>query len=367
MKIICEKDELVKGSQITSTVVPPRSTLPILSNFLLEAEGTQLKLSSTDLEVGVTCFIKGEVIKEGSITIPAKRFGDIIRELPEKQPIEIKADDTNQVSIRCGKAHFTLMGLSKADYPVLPVFPQENFTLNRDTMKAMFRKAAFAVSTDETRYVLNGVYMLVEKGTVKLVSTDGRRLAFISRDAADKKIQRSAIIPTKAVNELQRVLNSDEKGDEVTVGITENQIAFKAGNITIISRLIEGSFPNYDQVIPKKHDVQVKLNVKETLQAVRQMSTLALDKASAIRFTFAKNTLRISASAQGLGSGEAEIDVEYTGQLLEIAFNPQFLIDILKNSDDDVVIMELTGSLNPALVHPVKDANYLCVVMPMRL
>jgi DNA polymerase-3 subunit beta len=231
----------------------------------------------------------------------------------------------------------------------------------------MFRKAAFAVSTDETRYVLNGVYMQVEKGLIKLVSTDGRRLAFISREAGDKKIQRSAIIPTKAVNELQRMLNSDEKGEDVLVGISDNQIAFKVGSVTIISRLIEGSFPNYDQVIPKKHEVQIKLSVKEALQAVRQMSTLAMDKASAIRFTFAKNTLRISASAQGLGSGEAEIDIEYNGQLLEIAFNPQFLIDILKNSDDDVVAMELTGSLNPALVRPMKDPNYLCVVMPMRL
>ena len=367
MKIICEKDELVKGSQITQTVVPPRSTLPILSNFLLEAENNQLKLSSTDLEVGVTCFIKGEVVKEGAITMPAKRFGDIIRELPEGQPIEIKSDDTNQVSIRCGKSHFSLMGLSKVDYPVLPTFPAENFTLSREMLKTMFRKAAFAVSTDETRYVLNGVYMMIEKGTIKLVSTDGRRLAYISREAADKTIQRTAIIPTKAVNELQRILNTDEKGDDVKVGITENQIAFNVGSITIISRLIEGSFPNYEQVIPKKHDVQVKLKVKETMQAVRQMSTLSLDKASAIRFTFGKNTLRISASAQGLGSGEAELDIEYSGPLLEIAFNPIFLIDILKNADDDTVAMELTGSLNPALVHPMKDPQYQCVVMPMRL
>jgi DNA polymerase-3 subunit beta len=368
MKVICEKDELARGAQIVQTVVSPRSTLPILSNFLLETEGQQLKLSSTDLEVGVTCYIKGEVVKEGSITIPAKRFSDIIRELPSGQNIEIKADDTNQINLRSGKSHFMLMGLPKSDYPVLPDFPQEkNFKVSKQALKTMLRRTSFAVSTDETRYVLNGVYMLVEDGQLKLVATDGRRLAFVSRSGLDKKLQHKAIIPTKAVNEVLRILSAEEKDEDVTIGITENQVAFRIGDVTILSRLIEGTFPNYDQVIPKKHDEQIKLNVKDTLSAVKQMSLLTSDKTSSVKFVFGKNTLRITASAQGLGSGEVELDIDHSGATLDIAFNPAFLIDILKNVDEEAVTFGLTNSLNPALVSPAGDKSYICVVMPMRI
>lgn len=368
MKVICGKDELMRGSQIVQTVVSPRSTLPILSNFLFETDGTQLKLSSTDLEVGVSCYIKGEIAKEGSITIPAKRFADIIKELPGSENIEIKADDTNQINIRCGKSHFVLMGLPKAEYPVLPDFPQEKtFSVAKSLLKSMLRRTAFAVSTDETRYVLNGVYLVADEGTLKLVATDGRRLALISRDGIDKKIKHKAIIPTKAVNEVMRILSADEKDGEVTIGITENQIAFRVDNITIISRLIEGTFPNYDQVIPKKHEVQIKLNVKDALSAVRQMSLLTADKASTVKFLFGKNVLRITASSHGLGSGEVELDIEHAEPQLEIAFNPSFIIDILKNVEDSDVHFSLTNSLNPALISPAGDKSYLCVVMPMRI
>jgi DNA polymerase III subunit beta len=368
MKVLCEKDELLRGTQIVQSIVSARSTLPILSNFLFEAEGQTIKLSSTDLEVGVSCFIKGEITKEGSITIPAKRFADIVRELPESKQIEIRADETNQISIKCGKSHFILMGLPKSEYPVLPDFPDEKtFKIQKTLLKTMFRRTSFAVSTDETRYVLNGVYLIAENGFLKFVATDGRRLAYISRECIDKKFAHRAIIPTKSVNEVQKILSSEEKDSEVKIGVTENQIAFQIENITILSRLIEGAFPNYEQVIPKKHESQIKVNVKEALSAVRQMSLLTSDKASTVKFLFAKNMLRISAQAQGLGSGESEIDIEYSGANLEIAFNPGFLIDILKNTDDDTVIFELTNSLNPALLSPSNDKNYLCVVMPMRL
>ena len=368
MKVLCEKDELLRGTQIVQSVVSARSTLPILSNFLFEAEGQIIKLSSNDLEVGVCCYIKGEISKEGSITIPAKRFGDIIRELSDTKQIEIRADETNQISIRCGKSHFILMGLPKSEYPVLPDFPEEKtFKIQKSLLKSMLRRTAFAVSTDETRYVLNGVYLIAENGSLKFVSTDGRRLAYISRDCIDKKFSHRAIIPTKSVNEVQKILGAEEKESEVRIGVTENQIAFQIDNITILSRLIEGAFPNYEQVIPKKHETQIKVNVKETLSAVRQMSLLTSDKASAVKFLFGKNVLRITAQAQGLGSGESEIDIEHSGANLEIAFNPGFLIDILKNTDDEFVHFELTNSLNPALLSPMNDKNYLCVVMPMRL
>lgn len=368
MKVICSKDELVKGAQIVQTIVSPRSTLPILSNFLFETEDKRIKLSSTDLEVGVSCYIKGEIVNEGSVTIPAKRFGDIIRELPNDKDIEIKANEMNQINIRCGKSHFILMGLPKADYPVLPTFSKEEmFNLSETMLKTILRRTSFAASTDETRYILNGVYILIEKGLLKVVATDGRRLAYINTNNIDKNIKQKAIIPTKAVNELQRVLSSENGKSGVNVGISDNQIVFNVDSVTVISRLIEGTYPNYEQVIPKSNDLKIKMKTKDTLSAVKQMALLVSDKTSVVKFLFGKNVLKMSASAQGLGSGEVELDVEHSGKNLEIAFNPAFLIDILKNIDEDEFFIELTSSLNPAVVKPSNNKDYLCVIMPMRV
>lgn len=368
MKIICGKDELLRGTQIIQTVVSPRSTLPILSNFLFETEGNRIKLCSTDLEVGVTCYIKGEIIKEGAITIPAKRFGDIVREMPDNVSIEITSDNSNQIDIKFGKSHFVLEGLPKNDYPIMPKFPEEkSVKIPSGILRTMLRRTSFAVSNDETRYVLNGVFVSVENGVLRFVATDGRRLAFISREGIDKKIEHKAIVPAKAVNEIQKILFGEEKEQEIKIGLAENQIAFQIDSITVISRLIEGTFPNYEQVIPKKHDTEIKISVKEALQAVRQMSILASDKAFIVKFLFAKNILKVSASSSGLGSGEVELDAEYSGTNLEIAFNPAFLIDILRNVDEDYVYFNLTSPLNPALIRPVTDKNYICVVMPMRV
>lgn len=367
MKILCGREDLIKGSQIVQTIVSPRSTLPILSNFLLETDGSQIKLSSTDLEIGVSCHVKAEVRKEGSVTIPAKRFGDIIRELPADTDIEISTDDASQVNIKCLRSKFNLMGLPKTDYPVLPAFPKDNvFTLKSEVLRSMLKQTSFAVSGDESRYVLNGVFFLVEGGMIRVVATDGRRLAFIQRNAPENKMKAKAIIPTKAVNEIQRVLANDDPASDVKIGITDNQIAFQTSSITLISRLIEGTFPNYEQVIPKKSEIQITLNVKETFAAVRQMALLASDKASIITFSFSRNLLRINASAQGLGSGESEIAVEYAGANLDIAFNPVFLIDVFKNLSEDQVSLELTNGFNPAVIRTVKDKHYLCVVMPIR-
>lgn len=368
MKVICGKEELLRGTQIVQTVVSPRSTLPILSNFLFEAENEKIKLSSTDLEVGVSCYISGEIVKEGSITIPAKRFGDIIRELPEGNEIEIRADETNQISVKSGKSQFLIMGLPKSDYPVLPLFPEDKiFSIPQTQLKAMLRRTSFAVSTDETRYVLNGVYLIAEEGELKLIATDGRRLAYTARKNIDKKASYRAIIPTKAVNEVGRILSAQEGEGDAVVGITENQVAFKIGSITILTRLIEGTFPNYEQVIPKKHERQIKLRTKETLSAVKQTSLLTSDKTSTIKFTFGKNILRVSASTQGFGSGEVEMEIDHPGSTLEISFNPAFLIDVLKNVDEDEILLGLTNSLTPALIQPLNDKDYLCVVMPVRL
>jgi len=373
MKVICGKDELMKGIQTVSPVASSKSTLPVLSNFLFETEGDKIKLSSTDLEIAVKCHIKGEIVEEGGITIPAKRFADIIKELSPDSEIDIKADDTNQINIKSGKSKFTLMGISKSEYPVIPEFPKENnFTVKKDAFASMLRKTSFAVSKDSQRYVLNGVYFIAEDKNLKMVATDGRRLAYVVTDGIDAKIKGKAIVPTKAVSDMLRLISGAEKVEDVKIGIAENQCAVEIGDITFLSTLIEGVFPNYEQVIPKKTESKVKLGVKDTLTAVKQMALLtgdrlSSDRSSAVKFHIGSNVLRISASTAGLGSGEVEIAIDYKGEPAEINFNPNFIKEVLQNIDEENVSFEFTNALNPATLAPEKDKNYLCVVMPMRV
>ncbi|MDR1104494.1 MAG: DNA polymerase III subunit beta [Endomicrobium sp.] len=376
MRVICGKEELSKGIQTISPVASSKSTLPVLSNFLFETEEGKIKLSSTDLEIAVKCYIKGEILEEGGITIPAKRFSDIIKELSSGNEIDIKADETNQINITSGKSKFNLMGISKSEYPVIPDFPSENnFTIKREIFASLLKKTVFAVSKDAQRYVLNGVYFILEENILKMAATDGRRLAYVTTNevkGVKPQTKIKVIVPTKAITDILRLLSSDIKAEDIKIGITGNQIALEIEDITFLSTLIEGIFPNYEQVIPKTSEIKVKLNVKDTLSAVKQMALLTADKissdrSSAVKFYFNSNILRISASTAGLGSGEVEIEIDYKAEPTEINFNPNFIKEVLQNIDEESIIFEFKNSLNPATIVPEKDKNYLCVVMPMRV
>ena len=373
MKVICGKEELIKGIQIISPAPSSKNTLPVLSNFLFETKGNKIKLSSTDLEVAISCYVKGEIIKEGEITIPAKRFADIVKELSSDNEIEIRADEANHIDIISGRSKFNLMGISKTEYPVIPESPKESsFTVKKEIFASMLKKTIFAASRDSQRYVLNGVYFIVKDSQLKMVATDGRRLAYIKTiDIVQSGIEGKAIVPTKAIGNMLRLLSSDLKSENIQVGITNNRISVEIDDITLLSTLVEGLFPNYEQVIPKKPKLKVKLDVKNTLAAVRQMALLVdnpipSDVSSSIKFHFSPNLLRISASSAGIGSGETELEIEYKSEVAEINFDPKFIKEVLQNIDEDFLIFEFTDSLNPALMFPEKHRDYLCVVMPMR-
>jgi DNA polymerase-3 subunit beta len=373
MKVICGKDELLRGIQIVSPVASSKNTLPVLSNFLFETDTDKIKLSSTDLETAVQCYIKGEIVEEGAITIPAKRFADIVKELYSDQEIEIKADDTNQINIKSGNSKFNLMGISHKEYPVIPTFPKDNnIIIKKDILISMIKKTIFAVSKDAQRYVLNGIYIIIEDNKLKMVSTDGRRLAYIQDNNLQTNIKGKAIVPSKAMTDILRLLTSDPHLETIKIVLTDNQIALDMNGVTFLSTLIEGIFPSYEQVIPKTTESKIKLNVKNTLASVKQMALLTADKISsdrsaAVKFYFSTNNLKISASTAGLGSGEVELEIEYTGQLAEINFNPNFIKEVLQNIDEEFAIFEFKNALNPVKISPENDKNYLCVVMPMRV
>jgi DNA polymerase III subunit beta len=367
MQIVCSKAELVKGIQIVQSAVSTKSTLPVLSNILLETKNNQLKLASTDLEVGVRCVIKAEVVQEGALTVPAKTFSDFVRTLQENQEIKIKTEDTTRMEIRCGKTRCVLLGLPKEDFPVLPEFPEQNaLSIEAKTLQEMIKKTSFSVSTDETRYILNGIYLILNEGIARMVATDGRRLAFIARPIEDKKLSISAIIPSKAIREIDRLLANEAGTEKVKISITENQVAFKAGETVVISRLIEGHFPNYEQVIPKTTDIRSQVATKDLLTMTQRAALGTGDRGGAVKLVLEKGRLRALGSAQGRVEVEDEIPVDYAGTNLEIAFNPLFMLDVLKNIDSTQALLEFTSALNPGVIRPVGDDQMLSVIMPMR-
>ena len=369
MQIVCSKAELLKGIQIVQSAVSSKSTLPVLSNILIETKTNQLKLAATDLEVGVRCFVKAEVVKEGALTVPAKTFSDFVKTLPDNQEIKITTEDATRMEVRSGKTRCVLLGLPKEDFPVLPEFPEDNsVAMEAKTLLEMIRKTSFAASTDETRYILNGVYFILDKGIARMVATDGRRLSYMARPVQEKKTNVSVIIPSKAIREVERLLVTEGLGaDVVKISVTENQVAFKLLDTVVISRLIDGHFPNYDQVIPKSAEIRVQLAAKDLLTMTQRAALGSGDRGGAVRFILEKGRLRATGSAQGRVEVEDELPVEYTGANLEIAFNPQFVLDVLKNGDASQVWLELTTSLNPGVIRPVGDDQMLSVIMPMRV
>jgi len=374
MQINCRRDELSRGVQTVQAVVGTKSTLPVLANVLMEAKGNKMEMTATDLEVGIKCSINVEVIEPGAITVPARTLSEVVRELPAED-IKIRVGEGNRVEINSGQAVFNLMGLPKEDYPVLPKFKGDGeFSIEGKLLGEMIKKTIFSVSQDETRYVLCGIYFQVAKGKVTMVSTDGRRLSYISKDIGiDKKKEAKVIIPTKAVNELNRILaqletrEGAQEGSKVKVNIEENQVGFVIDDTILISRLIEGHFPNYEQVIPRTSAITLRIRSEELLQATKRVALLTTGKSNSIRYSLKKNKLIISATTEGLGDARDVVGIDYAGEEMEIAYNPQFLIDVLRNIGCEEVFFELTNSLNPCLIRPTGEEDYISIVMPMRI
>ncbi len=367
MKINCSTEELSKGVQTIQSALSARTTLPILLNFLIETEKSKLKLISTDLQMGVKHYIKAEIENEGSVTIPAKKFSDILHTLQPGQDVFLSIDDDNRVLLKCGRSRFVINGSPKSEYPVLPEFNKSaSFEVPAGELAAMVKKTIFAASSDETRYVLNGVYWVGSEGRLEMVATDGRRLATAAADILPKDKEFRAIIPTKILHELIRLVNSLDNADKkISVSITENQIAFQTAETTMLSRLVEGSFPNYEQVIPSKKDVIVDIETKALQTITKQAALCSQDRSGSVKFTFKKGKLHVSASSQTLEFDD-EIPIDYKADDFVIAFNPQYVLEGLKAMDSDIVQIGLTTPVNPALIEPKGDTGYKYVVMPMR-
>jgi len=363
MKFTVSKEALLDGLQKVQHVVSSRTTLPILSNVLLVAADGRLRLTTTDLDVGITGVVPANVSRDGATTLPAKRLVNIIRELPASE-VEISVDAKNIASIQCGPSFFKIIGLSQDDFPPLPDFQgAKEFRIPQALLRDGLKKTGYAISTDETRYVLNGIFTSFRDGKLTLVATDGRRLAMVENDLEYPASQETdVIVPTKAVQELQRLLGQE---GEVLVSLSDNQISFAVGESLLVSKLIEGNYPNYRQVIPGDSNERVELPREATLETVRRVSLLSSDKSNSVKLVFTANQVEVTANSPDVGEARETMEVVYGGREMQIAFNPEFLKAPLQNLEEETVYLDLIDEMSPGVVRI--DSSFLYVIMPMRV
>ena len=362
MKFQIDKDVFQEALNQVQHVVSTRTTLPILSNVLIEADELGLQLSTTDLDVTITKRISANISETGSTTLPARRLASIVRELPTSE-IDFEVSD-DAATVRSGPSFFKILGLPATEFPALGEFGEaKEFAIDQKLLKEALRKTSYAISTDETRYVLNGVNCLIGEGMLTLVATDGRRLAMVEQDLEFPAGNETAvIIPTKAVNELQRLL---EDSGELKVSLTDSQAAFELNDSNLITKLIEGNYPNFRQVIPGNANHRVTVEREVFHSAVKRVSLLANEKTNSIKFTFEDHRLAISSNSPEIGEAEEVIDVRYDGPKIVVAFNPEFVMAPLRNLDQDEVFIDLIDESSPGVIKI--DEPFLYVIMPMRV
>jgi DNA polymerase-3 subunit beta len=366
MRVQCSQEHLLREVQIVSRAISSRASMPILGNILLAAEDETLKTTATDLELGIESRINATVQEAGNITVPARIFTDIVSNLPASTvTIDVNEGDT-RTRITSGSIKFEILGLPAADFPLMPSNGGDPVVqIDAGLLRTMIRQTSFAVSADETRPFLTGVYMVLEDGDGRLVATDGGRLALRKARLSSIKGKVAAIVPSKTMAELVRVLGGAE--GEVTVASYENQLIFTVGGMRFVSRLIAGQFPPYEKVIPEEFKQRIKVGTERLLRAVRRASITARDSANVVRMSAAEGTLTISSNTPEVGKAQEEIDVQSEGETIQVAFNAKFLLDALVNMDAPEIMFDLTGPLSPGVIRPVDHADYLYVLAPVRV
>lgn len=374
MKLSIPKNDIQRGLARIQSIVEKRNTMPILANVLIEAsEGTRddaLSLAATDLEVGIRSTHPAEVEKPGAITVSAKKLYEIVRELPE-EPVHMTVAPNAYLGIRCARAEFSIAGSAAEEYPSLPTVSPSNMTIvHAAVLSEMIEKTMYAACVDETRYNLNGVYLekLEEMGKLRMVATDGHRLAYVDRSFGSEigELSGGVIIPRKGLAELKRLVDEDDS-DEVEIGFDGNSGVARKGGVSLFMRLIEGEFPKYHQVIPREISRQLIVNNEEFSRAIRRIALLSAERSHAIRLELTSGTLSLSSSNPDLGEAHENLDVDYAGEDVQIAFNARYLLDSLSALRAKEVYLGFQDPLSPARIVPTDDDDALAVVMPMRV
>ncbi len=371
MKTIIERSDLLKALNHVQSVVERRNTIPILSNVLLEAENGVLGLTATDLEIEMRERVEAEVVQPGAITAPAHMLYDIVRKLPDGAQVELAMDETGgRLNLTAGRSSFALQALPREDFPAMskdemPVA----FALPGADLRRLIDKTRFAISVEETRYYLNGIYLHVpedEKSVLRAVATDGHRLARVDMGCpVGADAMPAIIIPRKTVAEVQKLL--DEEDGEVSLQVSDTKINFAFSNIVLTSKLIDGKFPDYTRVIPTDNDKFLSLDAKSFAQSVDRVSAISSEKSRAVKLVLEADKLALSVSNPDSGSASDELSVAYDAEAMEIGFNARYLMDITGQLDGETATFELADSGSPTLVRDGEDKQALYVLMPMRV
>ncbi|KIH77660.1 DNA polymerase III, beta subunit [Geoalkalibacter ferrihydriticus] len=372
MNFKIEKQVFLKGLAKVQGIVERKNTIPVLANVLIEAGEETVCLTATDLEVGMKAYYPAQIEAPGRITVSAKKLFEIIRELPEGE-ISFKAKDNCWIEIRCGKALFNLVGLSPEEFPHFPKTDQsEPVILKSAELAGMIEKTAFAMSTDETKYNLNGLFFRYEETdsgpNLFLVATDGHRLTKIGCQipvSECQELRKGIIFPRKGINELRKLAEEGEA--DIQLSFRENSAVITKGTTTILMRLVDGQFPDYERVIPKTNDLIAEIPAENFCHALRRMSTLASEKSRGIKVSFKQDFLEISSSNPELGDAREEMEISYQGPEIALGFNARYLTDILQANDEEKILFKIKDNISPGLITPGNAKNYLAVIMPMRL
>ena len=372
MEFKIDKETFLRALQKVQGIVEKRNTMPILSNVLIEATADTIFITATDLEVGMKSSYPTSVVTEGKITVSAKKIYEIIKELADEE-ITFSTKENDWVEIRCGKAHFSIVGLSPEEFPYFPKINEDRFVkLSSSLIMEMIDKTSYAICHDETKYNLNGVFIKAQeednRQILRMVATDGHRLSIAEKEFSgkiDNELQKGVIFPKKGVFELKKM--TEEEEDDIMICFLDNNAVVKKGNTFVVMRLVDGDFHDYTMVMPVNNDKVIKINRETFFHSLRRMSILSSEKFKGIKFDIKAGSMEISASNPELGEAREEIDLDYAGEPLTVRFNARYLIDVLTVLEDEFIEMDLRDELSPAIMRPAASTDFRSVIMPMRL
>lgn len=367
MKFTITREKLHEGLGAVTASIPTKTTLPVLSNILVEASKDGIRLSGTDLDIAVSTVIPAQVDQEGATTLPARKLAEIVRELPSAA-IKIAASGEQRVQIECGRSRFKLLGLSRDEFPAFPAVKFEGgWKVTARELQKLISHVAFAASTEESRPILNGVMWELRSDRMRMVATNGHRLARMDVPLKGAGGQADLIVPPKALEQIRRLFGPD---DEIEIARSDNHLGFRSAGTQVFTRLIEGPYPNYEQVIPRENDKIITVDKAAFAAALRRMSIVASDQTHRIRLAYTSGACKLSVTTPDLGEAQEEMTVSYDGDPLEIGFNATYLLEILKIMPTDEVRLSFKAPERAATCEPVgwdDPASYLTLVMPLRL